>query len=209
MGLGLQPGQPESLSGQTDPACMNAPNRRSRCAHWFRVLGLTCTIAFAVLWIVSLFCFEGVVWEWSDGFCAIDFWPGTFGVHSNYIPQECLSMEAEKQIADAKGDAEALRGIIRERAQSIRSDYAGDTRIRSPWSLDRFCCKRLPSYTSRDEYGSSSIYLRDNQLLIPFWTPVLLIAVPTLWSFCRVRAREKHGHRGECQHDLTGNVNGK
>jgi hypothetical protein len=187
----------------------SAQAHRGRTGHRLRVLGVLCTLASLSLWIFSLFYYEGVVWEWPDGYVLIAVGPGFCSVTGEYIPSECWSMAVNKK--EAEDARENGRSLNKEMARAIRSALAGDTRIRNRWSLDRICYQWLPSCTSRDDnpYNlTSGIYLRYRNLNIPFWMPMTLIAVPTLWSYWRARERSKRGRCRECLYDLAGNVSG-
>jgi hypothetical protein len=160
------------------------------------------------LWIFSLFYGEGVLWEWPDGYITIGFGSGTFSVMSQYFPSKYWSMEVNKK--ETENAREVCQSLNTEMAKLLRLSFAGDTRIRKRWSLDRVCWHWLPAYTSRDEPWTTggAIFRRTKDLKLPFWIPMTLIAVPTLWSFWRARKGSKRGRCRKCLYDLTGNVSG-
>jgi hypothetical protein len=205
MSLDPQHGQHEPLGGGTDITRRNASRPRGRTGHRLRVLGLICFFAFLSLWIFSLFYRGAVVREWSDGFTLIGTMPGGLGALCEYIPAECWSMGIDD--GRPENAAELCRSYIKVAAQSFRPVFA-DHRIQGRWSLDRVCYGWLPSYTSSDDSVSRAFYIRTRTLSIPFWIPMILIAVPTLWSFWRARERSKWGRCRKCLYDLTGNVSG-
>ena len=55
-------------------------------------------------------------------------------------------------------------------------------------------------------YSSQSPY--PNVVTLPFWLPLLILAVPTAILWRRDRRRIPPGHCGKCGYDLTGNESG-
>ena len=195
----------EFLGEEADIILPNEPRPRGRTGHRLRVLGVVCFFAVLSLWTFSLFYSGGVLPEWSDGFMLIASQSGTFLVYCRYIPAECWSWGGDD--GGPENAAELCRYAIKDSAQSVRAPFVFNRRT-DRWSLDRVCSEWLPSYTSRDDSASRQFYIRSKWLTIPFWLPMTLVAVPTLWSFWRARERSTRGRCRKCLYDLTGNVSG-
>ena len=201
-GLDLQDRQAEPVGGQTNTVRASPQSRRRRYAYRLRVLGLMAIVALLLLWVFSTFYHEGVVWEWPGGFTLVTMGSGALGVLCHYIPAECSMVGVDKQ------STELMQLVVKAHAQDVRSVFAGHGPIPSRWSLHRVCWEWLPSCKSRDMDAGFAIYRRVTQVSVPLWMPMAVIALPTLWSFWRIRVRERRGHCRTCLYDLTDNVSG-